>query len=162
MKKLVLLSVFALCAIPLFSQSYSSAVGLRLGSPIAVTYKTFINETTALEGIIGFASFDSFVNYTNIRAAYLIHEDIGSMDNFQWYYGGGAGIFLWNYKSSFVGVQDGNTGIGLSGYIGLEYTFPDTPVSLSLDWAPTFILGGFGSGFGAGYGALAARYIIGR
>jgi len=146
----------------LYGQAYKSAAGVRLGAPIAGTYKTFLNESAAVEGIIGFASYSSAVTYINIRAAYLIHQDLGSVDNLQWYYGAGAGIFLWNYKNSFLGNQDGNTGIGLSGYIGLEYTFPDTPIAVTADWAPTIILGGFGSGFGAGYGALGVRYIIGR
>jgi len=85
MKKSLFLSLFVFLSVTLFSQSYSSAVGVRLGSPIAVSYKTFVNESAAFEGMIGFASYSSFVNYTNIRAAYLIHQDIDGMDNFQWY-----------------------------------------------------------------------------
>lgn len=164
MKKSILLFSFIFITSLLAGQSYKSSAGVRLGYPIAGSYKTFINEDTALEGVVGFGSYSSFVSYTNIRAAYLKHIDleVESISNLQWYYGGGAGVFIWSYNDTYFGEQASATAFGISGYIGVEYTFEDTPLAISIDWAPTYILGSFGGGLGAGYGALAARYIISR
>ena len=164
MKKSLLLFCLLFSASIVMAQAYKSSAGLRLGYPVAATYKTFISENAALEGIVGFGSYSRYVGYTNIRAAYLIHQDleVESISNLQWYYGGGAGVFIWSYNDFYYGERASATAFGLSGYLGLEYTFSDIPLVLSLDWAPTIIVGGFGGGFGAGYGALAARYIIGR
>jgi len=163
MKKALFLSLFVLLSASLFSQDYQSAVGLRFGSPTAASYKTFVGESSAFEGIVGLGRFNSNVNFFDIRAAYLIHEDIDSAENLRWYYGGGAGLFFWSFKDSFIGERDSSTGIALSGYVGIEYTLPDTPISASIDWAPTFILGGgFFGGFGAGYGGLSVRYVLQR
>ena len=164
MKKINLLLCFLFTVTFLSAQSYKSSAGLRMGYPVAGTYKTFINEDTALEGIIGFGSYSRYVSYTNIRAAYLKHQnlEIESITNLQWYYGGGAGAFIWSYNDNYFGERESNVAFGISGYLGVEYTFEDIPLSISLDWAPTFILGRFGGGLGAGYGALAARYVINR
>jgi len=164
MKKSILLLSFLFAITFLSAQSYKSSAGLRLGYPVAGTYKMFINDNSAIEGIVGFGSYSSLVSYTNIRAAYLIHKDleIESISNLQWYYGGGAGLFIWSFNDNYFGESSSATAFGLSGYIGLEYMFEDIPLVLSIDWAPTVILGGFGGGFGAGYGALSARYIINR
>lgn len=162
MKKLNLLFSFLFAVTLLSSQSYKSAAGLRLGYPTAGSFKTFISENTALEGIIGFGSYSSYVSYTNIRAAYLRHNDLKfeTLSNLQWYYGGGAGVFIWSYRNNYLGEKDSATAFGLSGHIGLECKLDDIPLVVSLDWGPTFILSRFGGGLGAGYGALALRYLI--
>ncbi len=150
MKNLIFLILFLGLSYSGYSQNYNSAVGLRLGYPTSVTYKKFISENHALEFYGGIRSYFGFTNI-HLNAAYLIHNDIESVDNLQWYYGGGGGVIL----------GDGYTAIDINGYLGLEYTFEDIPLSLSLDWVPTFVLGHYGlSGFGGGYGALAARYIL--
>ena len=43
---------------------------------------------------------------------------------------------------------------------GLQYTFDDVPVNVSLDWVPTVFLTGYISGAGLGYGSLAVRYVL--
>ena len=94
-----------------------------------------------------------------VNGAYLIHNDLESVDRLKWYYGAGAGLAFYSYDNLFSG-EEGGMSVTISGYIGAEYTLESAPVSFSVDWAPTFFLGGFGSGFGAGYGALAARYVL--
>jgi len=139
------------------AQDYNSAVGLRFGYPLSVTYKTFLNESTAIEG---YAGFRSFLGYTEFRvnAAYLIHNEIENVDRLKWYYGAGPGLAFYSFDTGFLG-DDGGVGITISGYVGLEYTLDGAPVSFSVDWVPTFVIGGI-SGFGAGYGALSARYVL--
>ena len=160
--KYVLFAV-ALCAFghTATAQDYSSAVGLRFGYPLSVSYKTFLNETNAVEAYVGFRGYGSF-SWFSINGAYQIHNDIESVDGLQWYYGGGAGVQFWSYDF----LAESSTTFSLAGYLGLQYTFVDAPVSLTLDWVPTVFLGdNFGVGFntfGAGYGALGARYTLGR
>jgi hypothetical protein len=142
------------------AQDFTSAVGLRFGYPLSVSYKTFINSTSALEGYVGFRGYGSF-NWVSLNGAYQIHNDISEVEGLQWYYGGGAGIQFWNYDFE----DNGSITVSVSGYLGAQYTFPDTPVTFSVDWVPTIFLGeNFGgvNTFGGGYGALAARYVLGR
>ena len=144
------------------AQSYKSSVGLRLGSPLAGSYKTFLSEDTSIEGIVGFGSYSRYVNYTNFRLAYLKNREIPSFDinGLNWYYGAGLGVFIWSYDDLYFGESSSATAFGISGYVGMEYVFDSLPISVSLDWAPTIIVSGFGSGFGAGYGSVAVRYTL--
>lgn len=156
---------FALVLMAAFSQNaqaqdYKSAVGLRLGYPWAASYKTFINESSAIEVFAGYRGYTG-INWFSLNGAYLIHKDISSTDGLQWYFGGGAGVQFWN--SDFF--DTGATTFSVAGYLGLQYTLSDTPLSLTLDWSPTFFVGdGFGgfSGFGASYGGLGVRYVLNR
>ena len=159
----LLLCLSVLAPAGLSAQDYKSAAGVRLGYPLAASYKTFLNESNAVEAYVGYRGFGS-VNWITLNAAYLVHKDLDVSDDInglRWYFGGGAGVQFWN--SDFF--DDGTTTFSVSGYLGLEYTFDDTPVAVSLDYVPTFFIGdGFGgfSGFGAGYGALGVRYVLNR
>jgi len=142
----------------IIAQDFDSAVGLRLGYPTSVTYKKFISETNALEAYAGYRSFVG-ASFVTVSGAYQIHKDIESVDRLQWYYGGGASVYLWS-----VDFGSGSTSIGLQGYLGLSYTLNNTPVNFSVDWIPTFFINGlegYGRGFGGGYGTLAVRYVLG-
>lgn len=140
------------------AQDYKSAIGLRLGSPISASYKTFVSDQGAFEGTVGFRGFAGY-SWINIGAYYQHHNAIESVDGLRWYYGGGANIYFWSWKGLDLGSS---TTFGISGVLGLDYTFSDIPLNLSADWIPTFFLNGYGNGFSAGYGALSARYILGR
>ncbi len=142
-------------------QNYSSAIGLRLGSPVALSYKKFISNSSALEFYGAYRGYN-YYSWFSLNGAYQVHKDIPSVDNLQWYVGGGAGVYFWNYDNRFVGDNSSNTSFALQGYLGLEYTFDEVPISLSADWVPTFFLTGYGNGFSGGYGALSVRYVLGR
>lgn len=146
------------------AQEYKSAIGARLGYPLSVSFKTNLNEKNALEAYVGYRGFSGF-NWLSASGAYLIHDDLGDTEGLRWYYGGGAGVIFWSYDDDFF-FEDTESSLGftLNGYIGLEYTFSDVPINLTLDWVPTFIISGFGSatGFGADYGSLGVRYVLSR
>ncbi|MBC6994992.1 hypothetical protein QWY85_01125 [Neolewinella lacunae] len=140
------------------AQDYKSAVGLRLGYPWAASYKTFISESNAIEVYASYRGFTGW-SWIGLNGAYQIHNDLGSTEGLQWYYGGGAGIQFWSAGD----VDLSGTFFNISGYLGLQYTFADTPISLTADWVPTFFIGdGFGGfgGFGGGYGNLGVRYVL--
>jgi hypothetical protein len=166
MKKLFFLFAF-LGAIffsnAIHAQEYKSAIGLRLGYPVSVSYKTFLSESNAVELFAGYRSYGGFsgfgFNSIHLGAAYQIHKPINGVDGLQWYYGFGASAIINNYGNAYYDNY-GKIGIGISGYLGLDYTFPNTPISLTADWVPTYVVGDFYYNSFQTYGALAVRYVL--
>ncbi len=152
----------------LSAQQYRMAAGARLGSPLALSFKAFISESSAVEAYVGYRSFGSFVSFTTVNAAYQIHNDLSSVtEGLQWYYGFGGGVQFYNYKGLFANDNSLNsTSFSASGYLGLDYKFENAPVNVSVDWSPTYFFGdftdglGFGGGFGGVYGAFSVRYVL--
>ncbi|MEP7197482.1 MAG: hypothetical protein ABI851_13250 [Saprospiraceae bacterium] len=142
-------------------QDYKSAIGLRLGYPVSLSYKTFISDRAAIEVYAGYRNY-SYFNWFNLGGLYLHHTAIKSVEGLAWYVGGGANVLFWSYDDTFYPNNDyASTSFGISGALGLDYKFDKIPLNLSVDWLPTFFVGGeFNTGFGASYGALSARYII--
>ncbi len=140
------------------AQVYTNAIGLRLGYPLSVSYKHFLNENGAIEVFGGFRSFSGY-GWFNVGGLYQYHKPISGVDGLQWYFGGGASVFFWNYDNDFLDA-DSTTSFGIMGNIGLDYKFADVPISVTADWAPVFFVNGYGSGFGGGYGALGVRYVL--
>jgi len=142
---------------------YDRALGGRFGYPFSLSYKTFISEANALEANIGFIGNRSGYNWVSVSGAYLHHKilDIESIDNLNWYFGGGASVIFWNFASSFGRSRSsGGTSFSVEGYIGIEYTFDDIPLNLSVDWRPSIFFNDFFGGFGGTYGALSVRYVL--
>lgn len=163
MKKLLLFAVLFctfLSVQELSAQDYKSAIGLRLGYPLSISYKHFISEKGAIEGVLGYRGY-SYFNWLNVSAFYQHHMPIKSVENLSWYLGGGASIYKWSYDNDYYPNNDyASVSFGVHGVIGLDYRF-DFPLNLSLDWIPTVAFGGdFNTGFGGSYGALSARYIL--
>jgi hypothetical protein len=154
MKKLLLLvSLFVIVALTsnMNAQPYASAIGLRLGYPIAASYKFFVSEPAAVELYAGIR-YDGL----NLGGMYQVHKPLSDVDNLYWYFGGGASISFYSYY-----VDENEVSFGINGVIGLDYTFEDAPINLSIDYMPTFLFGGYYDGYGS-YGALSARYILGQ
>ena len=125
MKKILVaatIGILLLSADRAAAQEYKMALGIRLSTAQAVvnnsiSFKYFLNENHALEGLM---SFDPFA----IGALYEIHRPLGAA-GFQWFYGGGAYV-------AFAGESN----FGAQGIIGLDYKFQTVPINLSLDWKP--------------------------
>ncbi len=141
-------------------QNYSSAVGARFGYPLSASYKKFISEPGAIEAYVGLRGNTAWT-WVSISAAYLHHKEleIENISGLNWYFGGGGSVYFWNYKFS---TDIASTTLGLQGYIGLEYTFDDLPLTVTLDWVPTIFLNSYVDSFGGGYGGLGVRYILNR
>lgn len=125
MKKLIL---FFLLSFPIIAYSQEHHLGLRIGEPLSITYKTYLNEQFSLEGMIGSAGANSgqyyrrtFDNnkpspgaiYTghsssngfslNLRGAY--NEDISAEFDIvegELYAYGGAGIQLRSVRVDYI------------------------------------------------------------
>ena len=106
------------------AQSYRFAAGVRLSnsSPTlnnSISGKFFATDKTAIEGLISFGS------RFGVGALLEIHNQFNT-PGLSWFYGGGV----------YVGFQDGDTYLGPTGIVGLDYKFPNAPVNISLDWKP--------------------------
>lgn len=142
------------------AQNYQSAIGLRLSSPVAVSYKTFLNEAGAIELLVGYRTWGAFGFRTSslyFGGLYQHHFDIPSVSGLQWYIGGGVVGQLYSYR--YLNESDFGLNLALNG--GLEYTFQDIPLVLSADYVPLIGIVG-GHGFYGGWGAVSARYILNR
>ena len=138
------------------AQDYKTSLGLRIGYPYGATVKHFLDKTNALEGILA-SSYGGLV----ITGLYENEHWTGKYPGLNWYWGLGAHVGFWDAGAN-VHISDPNyTGavIGVDGILGLEYTFDDFPLNLSLDLLPSFNLIGVTDWAGI-YGALSARYVF--
>ncbi len=153
MKKAVLLLILLVSISGLKAQTYDNAIGLRGGLHSGLTYKHFISNTKAIEGIL-------HTRWGGWEIVGLMehHNDIPDVNGLYWFYGYGAHIGF--YDAANTGwYDDGNsyTVVGVDGIIGLEYQIPGAPLTLGLDWKPYFNLTGYSHFFGDG-GALSLRF----
>jgi hypothetical protein len=128
MKRIVffclLVFIFISRGLQVSAQDYRFAVGIRLSNSTptlnnSITGKYFITEKSAVEGLISFGSRFGLGGLLEIYKPF-------STEGLSWFFGGGA----------YVGFQDGDTYLGPTGIIGLDYKFQNIPLNLSLDWKP--------------------------
>jgi len=133
------------------AQNYKQAIGLRGGLFNGISYKNFVTNSTAVEGIL-------HTRWQGWEVVGLIeyHNEMPSNGNFYWFYGYGAhlGFFDAQYSHYASGTY---TVIGVDGILGLEYEFPKVPIAIGLDWKPYINLIGYSGFFGDG-GAFSLRY----
>lgn len=110
---------------------YKHAIGGRFGVANGITFKTFLNESDAIDAILNFRS-NSRMSTFKLVGLYEIHNPINGVPGLRWYYGGGAGLGTYNNK------QTDNSGsvFSIDGVLGLDYKFDGAPINLSLDWKP--------------------------
>lgn len=137
------------------AQDYTSAIGLRGGFYGGLTFKHFLSEKMAFEGLLT-AKYRG-INFTALAE---FHNSISEVDGLKWYYGFGGHIGFYNnnyYYNNYLGSDNYLMIIGVDGILGLEYTFDFIPFNLSLDWKPVFNL--IGASYFTPYGgALSVRY----
>ena len=146
--------IFSLTA---FSQ-YKSAVGLRGGVAQGITLKTFVGGSSAFDLFIG-----SHFRGLNFTALYELHSHTAfGIDNLSLFYGFGGHIGVYNSTTWPGGWGTYSSGpvIGVDGVVGIEYTFDEIPINLSLDIVPSInILPGV---WYWQRGALSIRYVFNR
>lgn len=155
MKKITLILAIIVSSIALNAQSYKTGVGIRGGLSNGLTVKHFISGSNAIEGILS-TRWKGF----NITGLYEFNNSLPE-EGLDWYYGVGGHIGFWDgrYNNAWFKENRTYTVIGVDGIIGIEYTFTDIPLNLSLDYKPAFNLVGY-SGFWGDEFALSVRYTI--
>lgn len=136
------------------AQDYQTGIGVRGGLFNGVTVKHFLSPTAAAEGILT-TRWQGF----NITGLYEIHKPL-EPQRLKWYYGFGGHLGFWNGDAvSWADDDKDYTVLGIDGILGIEYSFTEVPVNISLDWKPAFNIIGV-SGFWGDGGALSVRYIF--
>jgi hypothetical protein len=137
------------------AQDYNTSLGLRAGVPYGVTVKHFFDKYDALEGIVA-ARYQGLV----ITGLWEREGWTGHYPGLNWYWGAGAHVGFWN-EGTNPNIESTYNGavFGVDGVLGLEYTFDDFPLNLSLDILPTVNLLG-STGWGGINGALSIRYVF--
>jgi hypothetical protein len=153
MRKIVLTFILALSIMTLANaQDYKTGIGLRAGFSQGLTFKHFLSEKAAIEGLLStrWRGFD-------LTGLYEIHNQAFEVDRLNWYYGFGAHIGSYDASD----VPWGTTGavVGIDGILGIEYNFSEAPINIGLDWKPAFNVIGNSQFWGDG-GALSIRYIF--
>lgn len=154
MKKLLLMFGFFFCAVLMVNaQDYKTAVGLRGGISQGLTVKYFVSEQHAFEGILTTRWHGSL-----LTGLYEKHKDFNAVP-LKWYYGYGAHAGFWEGFDNHPWFDDDDSHftLGIDGILGIEYTFDNLPINISLDWKPFFEIVGY-SGFEGDSGAISVRY----
>jgi len=135
MKKIIFVSLLTTAiAFTASSQSYKTAVGVRLSSSAAmvnnsISLKHFLNERSAIEALF------SFGDPIALAALYEVHKPF-STEGLQWFYGGGGYIGFVKTWNPAKNQNETDVNFGAQGVIGLDYKFANIPLNLSLDWKP--------------------------
>jgi hypothetical protein len=156
MKKIYMFLIFALLvAVTTKAQDYRTALGLRAGVPAGLTVKHFLNENNAIEGILA-SRWRGFL----VTGLYEFEYWTGEYPALNWYWGAGAHVGVWSagYNPRLDIAYTGPV-VGIDGIIGLEYTFDEIPLNLSLDLLPSINLIG-STGWGGINSALSVRYVF--
>jgi len=156
MKKVLLTAILiSIVSVIGYSQSYNTGLGLRLGNSNGVTVKHFISNQSALEGIVS-SRWGGF----NVTGLYEWHNQIGDVDNFYWFIGGGGHFGVWDGDDNpWFDDRDDHTVIGVDGIIGMEYTLKDAPINFGLDWKPSINIVEHNGFWGDEFG-LSARFVF--
>jgi hypothetical protein len=113
------------------AQEYKNAIGGRFGVSNGVTFKTFLNDTKALDFILNFRSTGTYSAF-RVVGLYEVHAPVSDLKGLNWFYGGGGS--LGSIKNKVTDNDD--FAISLDGVLGLDYKFTNAPINLSLDWKP--------------------------
>jgi hypothetical protein len=134
MKKIIILFLFALAA---NAKDYNTGIGLRSPTSLGITFKHFISNTSALEGIIS-------TRYDGVQfdGLYEVHRwDFTAVKELSWYFGGGAYMAFFDnlerhpWRDDWKDEEDFFL-LGISGIAGFEYVFANYPFNIGLDWKP--------------------------
>jgi len=165
MKKIIVLTVFALSVFPLcgFTQGgsgYSTGIGLRGGWHSGITAKHFISGEKAIEGIFRIGRND-----WGLVGLFEINKQAFEVLGLNWFYGAGAHIGFHrrqyprdkNYMYSDY-YYDTQTSIGIDGILGLEYQIKEIPFTIGVDVKPYLDI--INPGWGYWDGAFSIRYVF--
>jgi hypothetical protein len=151
-KSFVLTIAIVFASLTLNAQDYNWAVGARLSDFMGgISVKKSLSEKSKIEGIFAVPYWRG-INLTGLYEQNLVNIS----KRFPVYAGAGAHAGSWKYKSN----NDDNKRyffVGADVILGAEYTFPSVPLSLSIDYKPSYNIAEH-SGFNFADGGIAIRY----
>jgi hypothetical protein len=117
------------------------AVGLRFGSASGINYRHTLAPDRAVEGILSVKSNSSTSSF-RLVGLYEYHKEL-PLNNFSWYYGFGGSVGNYTYKAYTTNEgthipKNSELSLSIDGIVGVEYSLPTAPISLSLDVKPYF------------------------
>ncbi len=113
--------------------AYEFALGLKIGSPMGITGKLFLDRPSAIELILHGGFYG-----VGLTGLYEYHVPFPSEPSLRWYYGGGA-HFTMGRRDVYNPFADGyyhSVILGLDGVLGLEYVFRRHPFAIGIDVLP--------------------------
>lgn len=120
------------------AQDYKAAAGLKFGAyEIGPSGKYFLNQTTAIEGILGIRDHGIV-----ITGLYEIHTRAFNVDKLNFFYGFGGHLgsigsgYYKRFGSDDQYYKDRHLLFGADGVAGLEWVIPNSPIAVSLDLNP--------------------------
>ena len=114
------------------SAQYKYAVGIRFDRRPGITFKNNKGTGTSLEAML-----HGFGNGAKVTLLAEKHQKAFSTGHWRWYYGAGGHLAAasryrkWEYAEPL-------TQVGVDGILGIEHTFSEVPLNISLDWKPEF------------------------
>jgi hypothetical protein len=145
--------LLSFCAKAQQGSSYTTAAGIKF-YPTAFTFKHFVSDTRAVEGIAYI--WENGVKVSGLYQFHFFDMDM-DMDGIGWYVGGGAHVGFWSGQGK---INKGNNfALGVDFIAGLDYKIPSIPINISLDWNPGITLVG-STGIDPAYGGISIRYVI--
>ena len=132
---------------------YQTALGVKVSSGVAASYKTFVTSKNAFEAQSSF--FREGIRLVGLYEFHFYAFD--GVPGLAWYIGPGVHVGFWkkNYRDKYNSTAD----IGIDGVLGLDYRIKNAPINLSLDWQPSLSLLG-NAGLSPQFGGFAIRYIL--
>lgn len=142
-----LLSIFSFSSLQ--AQDYDTALGVRLGSANGISIKHFINQTTAVEGLLVYRR-----NGFRVIGMAVGHIPLGRKTDTYLYFGGGGHI---GYNNLLITERTHYNVGGIDAMLGIEFGIPRHNASLAFDIKPMYELWG-GKGFSGNNGGVSLRF----
>jgi hypothetical protein len=140
----------------IFSQNYSTGLGVKLGFYNGFTVKHFVNDLNAIEGLLTF-----HWHGLHLTGLYQWQHPLEGTENFDWFIGVGGHLGFENRDDRNREVYNSYTVIGADFIIGVEYTFKEAPFTIGIDCKPAVNLVGSNHWWGGGI-ALTFRYNLSK
>ncbi|MDD2635236.1 MAG: hypothetical protein PHW82_07020 [Bacteroidales bacterium] len=137
-KRIIITALVVLVGCGVMAQDYKAAIGFRGGLAQGITFKAAVGGNTAFDLIVA-----THFRGLNLTALYEIHSlNIFGVNNLALFYGFGGHVGFYNSTSypPRWGTYTNGTIVGIAGVIGVEYTFDEIPINLSVDIVPSFNL----------------------
>jgi len=138
--KNILISLMVVCALgTTHAQQYNTAFGVRgdwsnLDIDLAqLTVKHYFHSPHGLETNVGFGN-------RYIWMQFMYHQSHDLTSEFDGYWGAGPDVGYWNrnYGNRYDPATTAGWWSGVTGCLGIEYTFVGFPINLACDIGPSF------------------------